>query len=92
MAGRPRGAWADKAWRDALRVVALLPEDDKRAGKTNLEACAIALVRAGKSGDVSALKEIGDRLDGKTTLPVEHAGPGGSSIQHVHRIELVDLS
>jgi hypothetical protein len=44
-------------WRDAVRKVVL------RDGK--LEALAQALVARGLEGDMAALREIGDRLDGK---------------------------
>lgn len=74
--GRPKGAWSDKAWRDAIRVAVNRPHDDPKRGK-KLAALADALVTAGMAGDVPALKEIGDRLDGKVTQPVsgEDGGP-----------------
>jgi hypothetical protein len=65
MAGRPRGAWANKAWRDALRVAVLRPPDEVVEPKTNLEELVQKLIAAGKTGDMTALKELGDRLDGK---------------------------
>jgi len=63
MAGRPKGAWADKAFRDALRVAVL----EKQDGTTKLRKLADQLVTAGMSGDVSAIKEVADRLDGRAT-------------------------
>lgn len=93
MAGRPRGAWAEKAWRDALRMAVLRPADEKDPKpKTKLDQLALALINTAKAGDVPALKEIGDRLDGK--VPQAHVGGEDDSqpIKHVHRIELVDLS
>ncbi len=93
MAGRPRGAWADKAWRDALRQAVMRPADEPNPKpKTKLDELAFALIDAGKVGDVPALKEIGDRLDGK--VPQAHIGGDEDSlpVRHVHRIELVDLS
>ena len=63
--GRPSGPWAGKPWRDALRIAVKLPVDEDRKGKTKLDACVYALVAAGMRGDVPALKEIADRLDGK---------------------------
>lgn len=91
MAGRPRGAWADKAWREALRVVALLDIDDPRRGQTKLEGAAVSLFNAAIAGDVTAIKEIGDRLDGR--VPQAHVGgdPDSQPIR-VTRIELVDLA
>lgn len=88
--GRPSGPWAGKPWRDALRVAVLLPLDDDRKGKTKLEACALALVRSGISGDTSALKEIGDRLDGKVPQALVGGDEDSQPIK-IARIELVDL-
>jgi hypothetical protein len=65
---RPRGIWADKAWRDAIRKA--VNQRDKDGSKA-LERLANKLVRLGEDGDVSALKEIGDRLDGKATQAIE---------------------
>lgn len=65
MAGRPRGAWANKAWRDALRVAVLREIDWDEKPRTKLEELADSLITAAKGGDISALKELGDRLDGK---------------------------
>lgn len=56
--------WSDKAWRDAIRVAVLRAHEDPKKGK-RLQALADALVDEGLKGDVPALKEIGDRLDGK---------------------------
>lgn len=73
---RPKGAWSDKAWRDAIRVAVMRVHTDPKQGK-KLNALADALVNAGLSGDVSALKEIGDRLDGKVAQAItgENGGP-----------------
>jgi hypothetical protein len=65
MAGRPRGAWANKAWRDALRIAVLRDVDWDEKPKTKLDELANSLIDAAKGGDISALKELGDRLDGK---------------------------
>lgn len=58
---RPKGAWSDKAFRDALRIAVL----EKHEGTTKLRKLAEQLVTAGLSGDVAAIKEVADRLDGK---------------------------
>lgn len=46
-------------WRDAIRR-AVLADDGKR-----LRAIAEALLDKAASGDVPAIKELGDRIDGK---------------------------
>ncbi len=70
MAGRPRGAWANKAWRDALRLAVLRPVGQDEKPKTKLDELAESLITAAKGGDISALKEIGDRLDGKPSQAI----------------------
>lgn len=82
--------WSDKAWRDAIRVAVMRAHEDPTKGK-KLAALADALVDAGLGGDVPAIKEIGDRLDGKVPQAVVGGGPDDPKIQHVHRVELVDL-
>lgn len=62
--------WSDKAWRDAIRVAVMRAHDDPKQGK-KLAALADKLVSAGLEGDVAALKEIGDRLDGKPTQQID---------------------
>lgn len=64
--GAPRGnrnAARGTAWRDAIRKAVL------RDGK--LDALAQALVARALEGDIAALREIGDRLDGKARQSVE---------------------
>lgn len=65
--GRPKGA-RTKPWADAIhKAVRALDKDGGRA----LETLAKKLVMLGKEGDISALKEIGDRLDGRAVAQVE---------------------
>lgn len=58
--GQPgnNNAGKSKDWEAAIR---------RALGKNRLalERCAMALVRAAENGDMQALKELGDRLDGK---------------------------
>lgn len=77
MAGRPRGAWKDKAWRDALRLAVMRPADQEPRPKTELDAIAFALVKSAKAGDTPAIREIGDRIDGKVAQAItgEDGGP-----------------
>lgn len=65
--GAPLGnqnAKEGRIWRDTLRR-ALLAEDGK-----HLRRIADALVAKASEGDVPAIKEIGDRIDGKVAQPV----------------------
>lgn len=70
--GRMAMAGDLKPWSAAIqRAVARACEtgDEKK-----LDALADALVAAGLAGDVKAIKEIADRLDGKAPQPVHVAG------------------
>ena len=60
--GNPKGTVKSKPWRDALRVAINDLDGD---GKKYLRAMAEATVKAAAAGDMQAIKEIGDRLDGK---------------------------
>ncbi len=68
-----------RIWRDTLRR-ALLAEDGKR-----LRAIADALVSKAEEGDVPAIREIGDRLDGKVAQSVEMTGADGGPVETVFR-------
>lgn len=57
--GNPGGRPKDKPWRDALRMA--LKDGDGLA----LRRIAEAVITAAQSGDMQAIKEIGDRMDGK---------------------------
>lgn len=89
MAGRPRGAWKDKAWRDALRIAVLRPANEEVKPKTKLDAIAMALVGTAKAGDISAIKEIGDRLDGKPAQAIVGGDEDDNPIHVITRIERV---
>lgn len=71
-AGAPLGnqnAKKAKRWQKALeRALARLSESDTDGG---LDKVADVVAKAAASGDKDAWKEIGDRIDGKATQPVE---------------------
>lgn len=77
MAGRPAGSQnKDKPFRDALRmeIAAAQDDDDFRS----LRVIARKLLQSAAGGDVTAIKEVADRLDGKVTQLIggdEEAGP-----------------
>ena len=74
------GPKSDKMWRDALMVAVKRLTDDGTKTK-KLYRLADALIDKALAGDVSALKEIGDRLDGKPAQAVELGGIGGGAIK-----------
>jgi hypothetical protein len=62
--GRPK---RDKLWREAIiRAVKRREQDDPKA----LERLADKLIAGVEAGDISAIKEFGDRLDGKVAQAI----------------------
>lgn len=57
----PRGQQRDKPFRDALRMEIAEAGEDFKA----LRPIAAALMSKATAGDVQAIKELADRLDGK---------------------------
>jgi hypothetical protein len=82
--GNPNGPpKALKPWREAInRAIKRREQDDPLA----LEKLADKLLSKVAEGDVAAIKEFGDRVDGKVPTPV-----GGTDElppqSHVHKIE-----
>jgi hypothetical protein len=77
----PRGQQRDKPFRDALRMEIASAGDDHKA----LRAVAQALLGKAMMGDVQAIKELGDRLDGKPAQAVEMSG--GLAITHEEALD-----
>lgn len=61
----------DKAWAEAIRVAVMREGAD---GRPKLFALADACVTAALSGDMQAMKEVGDRLDGRAAQSIEMTG------------------
>ena len=76
--GQPRNQNATRGtvWRDAIRKA--IARD-----KQSLERIAARLLKAAEDGDMAAIRELGDRLDGKAALPVESIGENKIEVQIV---------
>lgn len=61
--------------------------NDAAAGKTKLDMLATVLIREAIDGDVPALKEIADRLDGK----VPQALVGGDEDSRPIALQFIEL-
>lgn len=75
MAGAPLGnqnATKGKRWQQAIDRA--LAERSKSAGIEALDALAEKLLTLADAGDLGALRELGDRLDGKAAQGVTLAG------------------
>lgn len=75
-----KNASHDKPWSNALRR-ALLEGNGKK-----LRAVADQLVAKAESGDVQAIKEIGDRLDGRPAQTIQGPASDGS-LKIIHSVE-----
>lgn len=86
--GAPEGnnnAGKGTDWRDAIRYelakIGRELEGDDPAYKKGLRQCAEEFIKAAKAGEMWALKELGDRTDGKSTQAVELSGPDGEPLK-----------
>ena len=85
--GRPPGP-APKVWAEAVRTAVCIV--DKKTKRRKLELLALKLVREGLAGDMTAIKEIGDRVDGKVPQAVT-GGDGSGPIEVLHTIQLIGV-
>ena len=74
--GRVAGKTAGKLWRDAINVAVNRPHEAD--GRKYIMHLAERLVQAALDGDMAAMKEIGDRVDGKAIQHV--AGEDGGAL------------
>lgn len=79
------GPKSDKIWADAIRMAVHRYHeergpDGKKKKTRYLNLLADKLVEKGAAGDVNALKEIADRLDGKAPQYMEMAGKDGAPL------------
>jgi hypothetical protein len=92
--GAPTGnqnAARAKLWRAAIERALERRSASRTDGIKEIDALADQLLTLVAAGDLGALKEFGDRIDGKPAQAI-----GGADelppIQMVNRVELVDLS
>ena len=69
----PRGQQRDKPFRDALRMEITDADGDRK----RLRVIARALIAQAEGGDVPAIREVADRLDGKVAQAVGTEGEDG---------------
>jgi hypothetical protein len=84
LGGAPKGnqnAAKGKRWADAIERALERRTISRSDGIAELDACADALIDCVLAKDLSAIKELGDRLDGKPKQQVEVAnGENGAFI------------
>jgi hypothetical protein len=88
--GNPGGRSREKIWRNAITRAVTRVVDGKE-GMQVVDELADALVQAARDKDVSALREIGDRLDGKAVQALAN-DPDNPLIPSEIRMVPVDVS
>lgn len=84
------GKRKDRPWTEAIRKAAYsIPEDDPQKRK-RLELLAEALLVKAQSGDVLAMKEVGDRLEGKVPQGIIGGDEDDPPILTEVRLTIVD--
>lgn len=80
MAAAPGNQYAakDKLWRAA--IMRALERRSRSDQVTALDELADKFLSACDQGDLSAFKELGDRIDGKPKQQIEATGEGGGPI------------
>jgi hypothetical protein len=90
-AKNPRGQQRDKIYREALRLE--LADMSEGIDLKKLREIARMHIEKAAAGDMQAIKELADRLDGRPAQILEHSGPSPDSepitkivneIVHVH--------
>jgi len=77
-----KGHKPDKLMRDSLLLALHRAAENADGRPTKLLSLVVdALVDAARGGDVAAIKEIFDRVDGKVAQRVEATGANGGAIQ-----------
>jgi hypothetical protein len=80
----PHGLSKDKLWRDAIRKQAMRKVDDPKNPNAKqirqLDLVAGKLVKMAINGDIAAISEFGNRLDGKATQEVTGTVDVGNSL------------
>ena len=85
--GNPNGRAKDKLWADAIRIA--VNEAYEVGDKKKLRVLADKLVDKALEGEIAAMKEIGDRLDGKPAQSVDVTHH--KTIQEMTDDELIEI-
>jgi len=72
------GRKLDTIWSDAIRKA--INDEDRLTGQKKINKLAETLVSQALDGDIQAIKEIGDRLEGKPKQQTEIMGEDGGPV------------
>ena len=79
--GNPGGRPKKSPLADACRELLNNPVPEDPSGRTYAEAIAEQLAERALAGDIRAVREIADRAEGKTRMPMELSGPEGRALE-----------
>src|SRR5262245_2789925 len=85
----PRGQQRDKIYREALRLE--LADMSEGVNLKKLREIARAHIEKAAAGDMQAIKELADRLDGRPGQILEHSVPDSKPITKIVR-EIVHIT
>jgi len=74
-------------WRNAIDKA--LESRSKAEGQQDLVALAEVMLLAAENGDAWALKELGDRLDGKAPQALNIGDPNGNPLELIGKVTLI---
>lgn len=80
-----RGPKSDKIWADAVRRAVMRRIENEEGKPQKIERLADNLVELGLAGDITAIKEIGDRIDGKAKQQTQIEGTGENG-EIIHKL------
>ena len=86
-----RGPKSDKFWSDAVRLAAFRQCETDPERRKYINLIAENLVASAMEGNMDAIKEIGDRIDGRPKQAVEHsedqdAPLGGAAVERLTQL------
>ena len=87
--GNPGGRKKTKLYQDALLRVLMRDANDIPNGKTVLDQVASTQIGLALKGDTTAIKDIGDRLDGKPAQAIVGGDDDDNPVVIINRIERV---
>jgi hypothetical protein len=80
----PRGQQRDKIYREALRLE--LADMSEGIDLKKLRQIARTHIEKAASGDMQAIRELADRLDGRPAQILEHGGPDSEPIEQITKV------
>lgn len=81
--GNQNSSKANRLWAETIRRAVVQSDGDR------LRRIAESLLNKAEEGDIQAIKEVGDRLDGKAMQATELSGPDGEPLKSSLTVEFV---